>query len=160
MSLKNKFRMGVKMNAGMKRDMKKDMKKNTQKDMKIKIFLFISVLIIGITLISGCITPGVEPDLRVELGPGGIAVPSGFTKHTAPFLSLFPEMEGVVATVYVGSGTAENALSVFKSAVIDAGWTRMEGEIEVPAAGIPISDDAILAVAGFEKGDEELLIHI
>lgn len=116
----------------------------------------LTVLVIGVVLISGCVGPA------EKTGPGGITVPSGFTEHTVPFLGLFPDMEGVTVTAYLGSGTAENALDVFKSAAIDAGWTRMEGEVEIPVTGIPSVEIAgtVITGAGFEKGNEMLVINV
>lgn len=115
-----------------------------------------ATMIIGVVLIGECV--GSE----AKTGPGGITLPSGFTKHTVPFLSLFPEMEGIAGAVYIGSGTAEDALTVFRASAIDAGWSPMEGEVEVPAAGIPAVEIAgtVIAGAGFEKGDKTLAINV
>ncbi len=118
--------------------------------------LLIVAVIIAVALIGG------RTGIETKISPGGIALPSGFTEQTVPFLGFFPDMKGVGASIYIGSGTAENALNVFELAAIEAGWTRIEGEAEIPANGIPGFGiaDAIITGAIFEKGSEELIIHI
>lgn len=135
------------------------MMKMNAKKIGISIFLVIAVIIIAVVLINGPVSP---LDITEETGPGGIALPLGFTEHKAPFLDLLPEMEGITMTTYVGSGTAEDALNVFKTSAIDAGWVSIEGEVEISAIGIPGAGIGgnIIGGAGFEKGDEILEIIV
>lgn len=64
------------------------------KTKKLGMLALLAVLVIGVVLISGC----------VGKTPGGITVPSGFTK-----VGYSPDIEGVVSTEYLGSGTVEDA---------------------------------------------------
>jgi hypothetical protein len=112
------------------------MKMNTK---NLGVLALLTVLVITVVLISGCVGPA------EKTGPGGIAVPSGFTK--LPLIKQ--EYEGVTMTQYMGSGTVADAASSFKSAFQAAGWTFMgEGIVAAGYTG-----------TGFEKGDEIAVIY-
>ena len=121
------------------------------------IFLLI-IIVIGIV---GKNDPVGLLNIVRETGPGGITLPVGFTEHKAPHLGFIPEMEGITMSTYMGPGTAEDALNVFKTSAIDAGWTCVLGK-EIPTIGIPGVGVAgtVITGAGFEKGDKMLVIHI
>lgn len=87
---------------------------------KLGVLALLAVLVIGVVLISGCVKP------EEKTGPGGITVPSGFTK-----MGIRVVVEGVTTTVYLGSGTAADAASSFTAAFQAAGWKFM-GEGVVP----------------------------
>ena len=111
------------------------MKMNTK---KLGMLILLAVLVIGVVLISGCVKP------EEKTGPGGITVPSGFTK-----MGIQVVVEGVTTTVYLGSGTDADAASSFIAVFQAAGWTFM-GEGVVPAG---------YTGAWFEKGDETAVIQ-
>lgn len=107
---------------------------------KLEVRALLAVLVIGVVLvISGCLGP------EAKTGPGGIAVPSGFTK--LPFVEQ--EYKGVAMTKYLGSGTAADATSSFEAAFRAADWTPMGEDVLVAKYTGP----------GFEKGNEIAIIY-
>lgn len=134
--------------------------KNQKNNFKGLLIIGVVLLIIIIAIIGGN-GPVRVLDIGRETGPGGITLPAGFTEHKAPHLGFIPEMEGITMSTYMGPGTAEDALNVFKTSAIDAGWTSVLGK-EIPTIGIPGVGVAgtVITGAGFEKGDKMLVIHI
>lgn len=83
-------------------------------------------------------------------GDGGFPAPSGFQEST----SVPIPQEGVTATQYTGSGTADKALSAFEQSAVEAGWEKKGEAGRISISGVESSG------ATFEKGNQVLFFQV